>query len=80
MILVSLSITGLASLFLLLLRFLSCQKTYPCKHQQSAPYSLNGSRENQLQHIWRYATPDGGKGEDGDANGKDAPSTKVITE
>src|SRR6266851_2067854 len=31
MMLVSLSITGLASLFLLLLRFLSCQKTYPCK-------------------------------------------------
>src|SRR6266849_4178937 len=31
MMLVSLSITGLASLFLLLVRFLSCQKTYPCK-------------------------------------------------
>jgi hypothetical protein len=33
-----------------------------------------------LQHIGRETTPDGGKNKDRNANGKDAPSSKVIAE
>ena len=48
--------------------------------QQGSPDALNGSRQDQGQHRGREATPDGGQGEDRDAHGKDAPSSKVIAQ